>query len=88
MIIQCKNSQTGWIMIGLFLLISIQITDSFLRFGTSHLPLGAFISLMALMIAVILTFFRLTIKADEKCIHVIFGIGLVYIKIRPEPSVK
>jgi len=81
---QYKNSQTGWIMIGLFSLISIQITVSFLRFGTNHLPLGVFIGLLALTIAVILTFFRLTIKADEKCIHVIFGIGLMHIKICPE----
>ncbi|MET1055518.1 MAG: hypothetical protein ABWY16_09435 [Pedobacter sp.] len=81
---QYKNSQTGWLMLVLFTLIPIQITVSYLRLGQAHVPTTVFVILLVLFIGLIITFYKLTVKADKECIHLIYGLGLVHIRIRPQ----
>jgi hypothetical protein len=83
-----NKSQIGWTMIAVFTLIPLQISYSFFKQGQTQLPLSVYIILMIVMIAVLLNFYKLTIKADQSTIQVIFGIGLLNFKIRPKKILK
>ena len=48
------------------------------------MPLELHLVLMLVFILVLLTFYKLTIRVDHLGIHILYGIGLVHIKISPE----
>lgn len=59
-----------------------------LQLGNNPLDLQGYILLGTLFVVISLMFFRLKIVVDDECIHVIYGIGLIHIRIRPEKIKK
>jgi hypothetical protein len=80
-----EKSQTGWVLVILFSLIILNLTIAYLKqSGSNPLPLNAFVALLVLFLTAILIFYRLKIRVDNNGLHVIYGIGLVHVKINPE----
>ena len=80
-----EKAQIGWLMIVLFSIVSINLTICYLmKIGNRPLPLDVYIILMSIIVLVLLVFYRLKIRVDNLGIHIIYGIGLVYININPE----
>jgi hypothetical protein len=84
-----EKTQIGWFMIILFSIVLVSLTICYLmKIGNHPLPLNAYISLTTLFVFVSLVFYRLKIRVDNSGIHIIYGIGLVHIKIKPEKILK
>lgn len=80
-----QSTQIGWLMIIVFSLVLAHITLSyFTGFGDNPLPFSVYSILLIVFIAVLLVFYRLKIVVNESIINVIYGIGLVHFKIKPE----
>lgn len=80
-----QKTQIGWWMIGLLSMIIIHLTlDYFLKFGNRPLPLSAYLVLLFVFVIVLLIFYNLKIVVDQSTIHIVYGIGLVHFKIKPE----
>jgi hypothetical protein len=80
-----EKNQTGWVLVILFSLIILNLTIAYLKqSGSNPLPLNAFVALLVLFLTAILIFYRLKIRVDNNGLHVIYGIGLVHVKINPE----
>lgn len=80
-----ERTQMGWWMIVLFSLIIIHLSlDYFLKFGGKPLSLSAYLVLLFVFIFVFSIFYKLKIVVDRSMIHIVYGIGLVHLKIRPE----
>jgi hypothetical protein len=80
-----EKVQIGWFMIILFSIIIISLTICYLmKIGDSPLPLKVYLTLIISFVLVLLTFYRLKIRVDDSGIHIIYGIGLVNVMIKPE----
>jgi hypothetical protein len=80
-----EKNQPGWVLVILFSLIILNLTIAYLKqSGSNRLPLNAFVALLVLFLTAILIFYRLKIRVDNNGLHVIYGIGLVHVKINPE----
>jgi hypothetical protein len=80
-----EKNQTGWVLVILFSLIILNLTIAYLKqSGSNPLPLNAFVALLVLFLTAILIFYRLKIRVDNSGLHVIYGIGLVHVRINPE----
>jgi hypothetical protein len=79
-----NKSQIGWTMIAVFTLIPLQISLTYFKQGQNNLPSLVYIILMVIMVAALLTFYKLKVKADHSSIKIIFGVGLVNFTIRPK----
>ncbi|NBA88705.1 hypothetical protein GVN16_23225 [Emticicia sp. CRIBPO] len=80
-----NRTQTGWLVIAIFGFILIRMITSYVLLmqegkGPSD-PLLFFIPFFGFCF---LNFYQLTIAVDEKKIYVIYGIGLIRIKISPD----
>ena len=84
-IMKYKHTQTGWFMIALFLVFLAHLNYLYLNhLGNNPLPFAAYFSLSILFILILLCFYKLQVNVDQSGINVIFGIGLIHIKITPE----
>lgn len=84
-----EKSQTGWFMVGIFLLIFIHLTIAYyFQLGNKPLSTTAFATLVVVFIIILLCFYRLKICVDDVGIHIIYGIGLIRIKIAPTKVVQ
>ncbi len=80
-----QSTQIGWLMIIVFSLAIAHTTLSYLlEFGDNPLPFSVYAILLLVFIAVLLVFYKLKIVVDELKINVIYGVGLVHFKIKPE----
>ena len=68
----------------IFLVIISSTISYLMRLGTNPLSLNGYLILTITLIIVLLMFYRLKIRVDDLGIHVIYGIGLIHIKINPE----
>jgi hypothetical protein len=82
-------------MIAVFTIIPVAISLSYFKQDQSHLvqdqthlPQSVFIILILVMIALLLNFYKLKVKADSSFMQIIFGIGLLNFKIRPKKILK
>lgn len=80
-----QETQYGKISTILFLLVIASITVAFIR-GTGDHPVTftGFIILVSIFLIFLLNTYKLKIIVDDGCIHLIFGIGLIHLKLRPE----
>ncbi|MEQ7799955.1 hypothetical protein ABDJ41_09075 [Pedobacter sp. ASV1-7] len=79
-----EKVQIGWGMILIFSIVVICLTISYLmKIGDNPLPTKVFVPIIASFILFILIFYRLKIRVDDEGIHIIYGIGLIHIKINP-----
>lgn len=84
-IMKYQKTQIGWFMIILFLFFIAHLTYVYLQqSGNNPLPFGAYIVLFIAFIGILLCFYKLQVKIDDLGIQVIFGIGLIHIRIKPE----
>ncbi len=80
-----EKTQTGWLLIAIISLVMMSLTIGYLtKLGTNPLSLMGYVILMAILIFVLLMFYKLKIRVDDLGIHVIYGFGLIHIKINPE----
>ncbi len=80
-----EKTQTGWLTIFIFSIVMVNLTVCYiLEIGTSPLPLEVYLILMSIFALLLLVFYRLKIKVDGSGIHIVYGIGLIHIKIEPE----
>jgi|SRR6476661_6903238 len=79
------KSQTSWLVIVVFLSVILIISVAFFRqAGEKPLPENVYYTLLGIFISVLLFFYKLRIKVDERGIHIIYGIGLIRIRIHPD----
>ena len=79
------HTQTGWLILNIMIFLVFLITLSYLnRWGTNPIPAWGFIVMVALFVLVTCLFYKLRIRIDNEVIHIIYGIGLIHIRIRPE----
>lgn len=55
-----------------------------MKIGNNPLTLNVYIIFTSIFVLVLLIFYRLKIRVDNSGIHIIYGIGLIHIKIKPE----
>jgi hypothetical protein len=80
-----EKVQTGWFLIILFSIIICSVTLCYLlELGNKPLSLTGYIISTTILASVLLVFFRLKVKVDDLGIHIVYGIGLVHILIKPE----
>ncbi len=79
-----KKTQISWLFISVFSFILADINISyFYHLDSKQLPFKIYVLLTVFFILMMLLFFRLTIKVEKERIHIIYGIGLIHIKVRP-----
>jgi hypothetical protein len=79
------HTQTGWLMVNIMGLSIFIITLAYLnRWGSQPIPGWGFMVMVALFVLVTSLFYKLRIRIDNEAIHIIYGIGLIHIRIRPE----
>jgi hypothetical protein len=81
---QYKKTQTGWVMIAVFSVILLSMTSRYVSVPQTNLPVGVFIVLVAVLTGVLLNFYQLTIVVDAQQITLIYGIGLIRIRLYPK----
>lgn len=80
-----EKTQIGWLMIVLVTIVIAILTILYLKkIGNHPLPLNVYIILTGIFVLVLLVFYKLKISVDNSGIHIIYGVGLVHIKINPE----
>ena len=80
-----EKIQTGWIIIILISIIICSLTICyFMKIGSKPLSLIGYVISTAIFVLVLLVFYRLKVRVDNLGIHIIYGIGLVHIIIKPE----
>lgn len=80
-----KETQYGWFVIILFLLTIVSMIFLYLeQWGTHPLPKTPFLVVEGLLLFIIALFYKMTTSIEEGVIRIIYGIGLIRIKIRPE----
>ncbi|RYF26941.1 MAG: hypothetical protein EOO42_00120 [Flavobacteriales bacterium] len=80
-----EKVQTGWIIIIIFSIIICSLTISYLtKIGTKPISFMIYMISTAILVLVLLMFYRLKVRVDKLGIHIIYGIGLVHIIIKPE----
>lgn len=83
--VKYQKTQIGWLMIIIFSLIIIHITLAYLlKIGDKPLSFNVYIILLSVFLLTFLTFYKLKIVVDSSSIHIIYGIGLVHIRIKPQ----
>ena len=80
-----ESTQTGWFFIILMSAIVAIITFSYyLQLGNNPLPENVFRLLLFVFILILINFYKLKIRVDETGINILYGIGLIHIKIQPD----
>jgi hypothetical protein len=83
--ISYDKTQIGWKgIIILTIILAFLIFSYFFQWGTNPLPFPVLIFFLIVFFIVMLTFYKLRIRIDNQGIHVIFGIGLIHIRIQPD----
>jgi hypothetical protein len=78
-----RKSQTGWILIWIFVPIIAFLYLAYLNHWGNHpITFGPFVALSGLFILIAALFFKLTVEVEDSVIRVIYGIGLIRIMFR------
>lgn len=77
-----KEEQTGWIPSIIFIAVILILSLAYFNdWGNNPLPLAAYIISTAVLVLVLLSFYKLQVKVSSREIHIIFGIGIIRIKM-------
>lgn len=86
---QYQKSQISWIANGVFALMVLSLYLIYItQWGTNPLPLAPFLIMLGVFIVLWLFFFRLTVKFNGSILQVIYGIGLITIKLKIDDLVS
>lgn len=76
------EEQVGWIPVILSaVLILFFSLVYFNRWGTNPIPLVGYVVITFILLSFLILFYRLRLEIDQQSIHIIFGIGIVHIRI-------
>lgn len=77
-----EEEQIGWIPV-IFSAVSILFVSSayFSQWGNNPIPLAGYVVITVTLLAFLILFYRLKVKIYQQRIHIIFGIGVVHIRI-------
>ncbi len=79
------KTQYGTLMNVLFGVMLLFLTYLYMyQIGNDPVPFYVFLLISASLLAVSAMFYKLRIRVDQLGIHIIYGIGLIHIKINPE----
>lgn len=79
-----QHTQLGWILIAVLVpAILLVVLAYFLQLGNNPVNLEAMLTINAVLLLVLLCFYRLKIRIKDNTIHLIYGIGLIHIRLRP-----
>lgn len=77
-----EEQQIGWIPSIIFVaVISVLTLAYFNQWGNNPLPLAAYIISTAVLVFILLSFYKLQAKVSSRKIHLVYGIGIIRIKI-------
>ncbi len=80
-----KETQYGWFVIILFLMTIVSMIFLYLeQWGTHPLPKTPFLVMEGIFIVILALFYKMTTSIEEGVVRIIYGIGLIRIKISPE----
>jgi len=80
-----SKTQTGWFFIVIFAFILIGMVISYsLEIEDGKDPFNQLLFLILFLGFCILNFYQLRIVVNQDCFYIIYGIGLIRIKILPE----
>ena len=80
-----KETQYGWFVIIVFLIFIISMFFTYLeQWGTQPIPEIPFMILEGFFILILALFYKMNISVEEGVIRIVYGIGLIRIKITPE----
>ncbi|ADY54001.1 hypothetical protein Pedsa_3468 [Pseudopedobacter saltans DSM 12145] len=80
-----ESNQTGWFFIAIMLAVVIVITTTYYyQLGNNPLPANVFQLLLFVFILILINFYKLKIRVDDTGINILYGIGLIHIKLQPD----
>jgi len=80
-----EETQYGWFVIIVFLLVIGFLFLAYLnQWGTNPIPKLPFLIMIAIFSISLILFYKLTIIIETRTINILYGIGLVSKKIKPE----
>ncbi|WP_353134131.1 hypothetical protein [Pseudopedobacter sp.] len=84
-----ESNQTGWLFIILISATVIVITFSYyLQLGDNPLSMNSLRLALFVFILILINFYKLKIRVDDTGINILYGIGLIHIKIQPDAMVS
>ena len=84
-----EETQYGWFVIILFLMTIVSMFLLYIeQWGTHPIPKTPFLVMEGLFIFLLAMFYRMVIRIEEGVIKIIYGIGLIRIKIKPESDLS
>ena len=79
-----EKTQTGWMFNIIFVVIIISILMSYLfQLGNHPLSTNGLLVVSGILLLTLFCFYRLKIKIEHQTIHIIYGIGLIHIRLKP-----
>ena len=76
------EEQVGWIPVILSAVLILFFSAAYFnRWGTNPIPLVGYVVITFILLSFLILFYRLRIEIDQQSIHIIFGIGIVHIRI-------
>ena len=80
-----EETQYGWFVIILFLMPIVSMFLLYIeQWGTHPIPKTPFLVMEGLFIFLLAMFYRMVVRIEEGVIKIIYGIGLIRKKIKPE----
>ncbi len=77
-----ESTQYGRIINGLFSAAILLMTVAYLlHWGSRPLPLVPYLVLTGVLLLILLLFYKLTIRVEHSIVHLIYGIGLIHLKL-------
>ncbi len=77
-----ESTQYGRIINGLFSAAILLMTVAYLLdWGTRPLPLVPYLVLTGVLLLILLLFYKLTVRVEDAVVHVIYGIGLIHLRL-------
>jgi hypothetical protein len=80
-----KETQYGWLISVFFVAVIGFMTLMYLeQWGTHPVPKTPFLIMVGLFVFILSLFYKMTIHVEGRTIKIVYGIGLIRIKIKPD----
>ena len=80
-----EKTQYGWLAIALLLITIVSMFFLYMeQWGTHPIPKAPFLIMEGLFVFILSLFYKMTTSIEEGVVRMIYGIGLIRIKIKPE----
>lgn len=83
------KSQTATLLLAILSIALVSVTLIYFNgWGSESMPLIVYILITVVIIVIMLLFYKLKVKIDSEGIHLIYGVGLICINLKPEEVIK